>query len=264
MSTEIIEKYINKEFGSYRITKYLGYYANGNQKYKRHFFQKECKFCGNISYNPVGQLGSLMRKKDICCNLCKGSVNIHTNEKKCSDCQRWLPATNEYFPLSKNRPFGVHYYCSVCHKKRNRKRRESFENRQKEYKQKRKREKTDPLFKLKCRIRVQIKNYIKRVNVKKPKSCNTTKILGCSFYEFKEHIEKQFTEGMSWDNYGSWHYEHIIPVSFGRTEQEVIELCHYTNYRPLWGDENLSKSDKIIWDEITEENRVRYKKFLSL
>lgn len=203
MENEIIEKYLNKEFGSYKITKYLGYYANGNQKYKRHFFQKECKFCGNKTHNPPGQLNTLMKKEDICCNLCNGSVNIHTKEKKCASCQVWYPATSEHFTLSKNRPFGVHYYCLVCHNKKNRKRRENPENRQKEYKQKMERTKVDPLFKLRCRIRVQIKNYVKRINVDKPKSCGTTEILGCSFHEFKEHISKQFTEGMSWDNYGT-------------------------------------------------------------
>ena len=260
---ELLEKYLNIEFGSYKVIKYLGYYTVGEQKHKRHYFQKECKFCGNLTHNNPGQINNLISKGDICCNQCKGSINIHTNEKKCSNCQVWFPATNEYFPLSKNRTFGVHYYCLVCHNQKGRKRRENPEVRKMEYEQKKVRLEVDPLFKMTCRIRCQIKNYVKRVDVKKPKSCSTTDILGCSFHEFKSYIEKQFTEGMSWDNYGQWHYEHIVPVSLGKTEEEVIELCHYTNYRPLWGDENLSKSNKIKLEDVSEENKIRYIKYLN-
>jgi hypothetical protein len=203
-----------------------------------------------------------MKEENVCCPYCKGSINIHTNEKKCASCQIWKPATPEHFVKSKNRPFGIHYYCKECHHKRGVKFRENPLNRKKEYEQKKKRIKTDELFKLQCRIRVQIKNYIKRINVNKPKSCSTTNILGCSFHEFKEYIQKQFSEGMSWDNYGKWHLEHIIPVSLGKTETEVIELCHYTNYRPYWGKENISKSNNIVWEDISEENRKRYGKYI--
>ncbi len=259
---ELINKYVGLTFGSFKITSYLGYYTTGNAKHNRHMFQKECIFCGNKTYNPTGQINSLMRKEGICCNLCKGSINIHTKEKKCSDCQVWFPATNEYFPLSKNRPFGIHYYCKKCHHRRGVKHRENPENRKREYKQKEARMLIDPLFKLSCRIRVQIKNYIKRVNVDNPKPCKTTNILQCSFYDFKEHLEKQFDNEMSWDNYGKWHLEHIIPVSYGETPEEVIELCHYSNYQPMWGDENLNKNNKLRIDEIPEELKIRYKKYI--
>ena len=39
--------------------------------------------------------------------------------------------------------------------------------------------------------------------------------------------------------------DHIIPISSGKTEDEVIKLCHYSNLQPLWAEENLLKSDKI-------------------
>lgn len=266
MENEIIEKYLNKEFGSYKITKYLGYYANGNQKYKRHYFEKECKFCGNLTFNPPGQLSALMKRDDICCNYCKGSINIHTNEKKCSDCQKWLPATNEYYPLSKNRPFGIHYYCFVCHTKRGRKHRENPENRKREYEHKKQRMETDLIFKLSCRLKSNIKMYVKRIGVKgtgrKHSKSAMVDILGCDYEFFKRWIEDKFTEGMSWDNYGKWHYEHLIPTSYAKTVDELYELCHHTNYRPMWGGENLSKGNKLYINEIPEKNKVRYKKFI--
>ena len=51
---------------------------------------------------------------------------------------------------------------------------------------------------------------------------------------------------MNWDNHGEWHIDHIIPLSSANTEEELIKLCHYTNLQPLWAEDNLSKSDKII------------------
>jgi len=255
------EEFLGKEFGSFVVISYDGRYKKGNSTHERYYFKKECKFCGKQTIQPVSQLRTSI-KNEIKCNYCRETVNVHTNEKKCADCNLWFPATYEHFPLSKNRFFGLHYYCLGCHNKKGRKRRESKEVRNKEYEQKKERTKTDPLFKLSCRIRVQIKNYIKRVDVKNPKPCKTTDILSCSFFEFKEYLEKQFDDKMSWENYGKWHLEHIIPVSYGETVNEIVELCHYTNYRPLWGSENISKSNKLHIDEISEENRIKYKKFI--
>jgi hypothetical protein len=51
---------------------------------------------------------------------------------------------------------------------------------------------------------------------------------------------------MSWDNHGEWHIDHIIPLSSAKNENDVYTLCHYTNLQPLWAEENLRKSNKII------------------
>jgi hypothetical protein len=40
--------------------------------------------------------------------------------------------------------------------------------------------------------------------------------------------------------------DHIIPLSFAKTEEELYILCHYTNLQPLWAEENLKKSNKIL------------------
>lgn len=49
---------------------------------------------------------------------------------------------------------------------------------------------------------------------------------------------------MTLDNYGEWHLDHIKPISLAQTEQEVIKLCHYSNFQPLWAKENMSKGNK--------------------
>jgi len=51
---------------------------------------------------------------------------------------------------------------------------------------------------------------------------------------------------MSWENYGDWHIDHIIPISSAKNNDEVYKLNHYTNFQPLWALDNMKKSNKII------------------
>lgn len=107
----------------------------------------------------------------------------------------------------------------------------------------------DPFFKLKMNIRTLIKNSfknaIKNINSNAKKNTKTTNILGCTFAEFKIHLEKQFDDKMNWDNQGSyWHMDHIKPISLAQTVEEAYQLNHYTNFQPLEKFANLSKSNK--------------------
>jgi hypothetical protein len=117
-------------------------------------------------------------------------------------------------------------------------------NKEKINKYRENRKKTNPLFKLSCNIRVAIYSIIKKQGYKK--ESKTFKILGCSYEEFKHYIERQFKKGMTWDNQGEWHLDHIYPVSLAKDEAELIKLNHYTNFQPLWAKDNLSKHNKII------------------
>lgn len=100
--------------------------------------------------------------------------------------------------------------------------------------------KTDPLFKLMKSIRSTISVSIRKMGYRK--NTRTHFILGCTFDEFKAHIESLWESWMTWDNYGiyeknkynvGWDFDHIIPVSSAVTEDDVIRLNHYTNIRPL-------------------------------
>ena len=93
-------------------------------------------------------------------------------------------------------------------------------------------------------MRCRIKQYLKTKNITKKNK--TFDIVGCSPQLLKEYLEKQFTQGMSWDNYGEWHIDHIVPLSSAKSEDEIYKLCYYSNLQPLWAEDNLRKSDKII------------------
>jgi hypothetical protein len=101
---------------------------------------------------------------------------------------------------------------------------------------------SDPIYRLKYRIRSTINNALKNKGfAKKSKS---TLILGCDWSEFAKHIESQFTEGMSWDNRHLWHLDHIEPISRAISEDDIYRLNHYTNFQPLWAEDNIAKSNK--------------------
>jgi hypothetical protein len=106
---------------------------------------------------------------------------------------------------------------------------------------KKRRVKRDPLFKCICSIRNTLSQSFNRMGY--TKKSKTFEILGIEWDGFKLYIENKFREGMSWDNYGEWEYDHIVAVSNGKTEQEVIKLNHYTNFQPLWWKENNLKSN---------------------
>jgi hypothetical protein len=108
------------------------------------------------------------------------------------------------------------------------------------------RRKNDVLHKLVHYLRVRTNFYIKKMSVTKNNS--SLKIIGLSPIQLKEHLEKQFTQDMSWDNYGlyGWHIDHIIPLSSAKTEEEIYKLCHYSNLQPLWAQDNWEKSNKIL------------------
>jgi hypothetical protein len=105
--------------------------------------------------------------------------------------------------------------------------------------------KNDPMYRVICNSRERLKNFLKSKNIdKKNKSFD---IIGCSPQELKNHLEKQFSERMCWENYGyyGWHIDHIIPLDSGKTEDEILKLFHFTNLQPLWWIDNLNKGSKI-------------------
>jgi hypothetical protein len=103
---------------------------------------------------------------------------------------------------------------------------------------------SDISYKIGKLLRRRVYDYITNKNIKITK---TLDIVGCTPEFLKEYLENKFTEGMSWDLMGKYiHIDHIIPLSSAKTEEEIYKLCHYTNLQPLWAEDNLRKSNKII------------------
>ena len=72
-------------------------------------------------------------------------------------------------------------------------------------------------------------------------------LVGCSIPELRKRLTQQFLPGMTWDNYGKWHIDHIRPcASFDLTDPEQQKQCfHYSNLQPLWAADNLRKGASI-------------------
>jgi len=101
-------------------------------------------------------------------------------------------------------------------------------------------------------LRTRIIKACKAKNTHKQK--RSMELLGCSIEEFKQHMERQFSEGMSWDNHGEWHIDHIKPVSLFDLTQEAEQLkaFHYSNCQPLWANDNFKKSNNYYQEGLIE------------
>jgi hypothetical protein len=87
-----------------------------------------------------------------------------------------------------------------------------------------------------------IKRTIKFLGTEK--ELTTLELLGYSPIELKESIQKKFKSGMTWENYGEWHIDHIRPISSFQKEDNPKTINDLDNLQPLWATENLSKGKK--------------------
>lgn len=112
----------------------------------------------------------------------------------------------------------------------------------------RERKETDIIYNIKRRLRGRLRDTLKSMSKNSFKHKSSLLILGCDMIFFKEFIENQFQEGMSWSNMNMWHLDHIRPCnSFSLDKIEDQLICfNYKNIQPLWQDQNLKKGHK--WD----------------
>ena len=116
----------------------------------------------------------------------------------------------------------------------------------------RKRYRADAVFRLKSSYRGAIKRGFRLTS--DGKDICSLDCLGCSWDDFVGHIVAHFYdhpetgEKMTLENhrFDGWHLDHITPLSKAETKEDVIRLSHYTNFQPLWAEENLSKGNKIL------------------
>ena len=115
----------------------------------------------------------------------------------------------------------------------------------------------DPVHRMLRNFRSSIRKYFRNKGFVKSKK--TEEILGCTIQEFRDYIEAQLTGSMTLNNI---HLDHIVPAVLGETEEEIIALNHYSNFRPLLPRDNQMKKDRLILDIISPENKIRYKEII--
>jgi predicted PolB exonuclease-like 3'-5' exonuclease len=106
----------------------------------------------------------------------------------------------------------------------------------------------DPLYKLVANFRTAIWTVLKENNM--DKYGHYFEILQYSPEELSTHLENQFTEGMEWENYGEWHVDHKTPITAFNFQEigdnEFMKCWSLENLQPMWADENIRKSNKIL------------------
>lgn len=165
--------------------------------------------------------------------------------KKCSKCKEWKPLEEGYNNCGKHWD-NKRVQCKECLRLY----RENIPNEIRNQKQAiyvKQRKQRDVDFKMRLTLRSRLGTALFRQKAKKLTS--TLDLVGCSIEYLREYLETKFQEGMTWDNHGEWHIDHIRPcVSFDLSILEQQRECfHYTNLQPLWASDNLSKGSS--WEK---------------
>ena len=108
----------------------------------------------------------------------------------------------------------------------------------------RKRYANDPAYAMSRRLRARMGKAVRAAGLGK-KCASSSELLGISYQGLKEWLEAQFTEGMTWENRSEWHVDHIVPCdAFDMTVETNQRICFwYKNLQPLWGPDNIQKSN---------------------
>lgn len=107
--------------------------------------------------------------------------------------------------------------------------------------------KTDLHYKLRCRIGTLLRGKLKRRLLGKSNKTSVS-VLGFTIDDLKRHLEKQFKNGMSWENMHLWHIDHIkqdCTFNYTSINDEEFKLSwKLSNLRPLWAKENQRRSKR--------------------
>lgn len=218
----------------------------------------ETKVCSGCKENKVlSEFGNCKSNKDGLTSECKicsrnrGKLYRQNNKLKILEQQKRWRDKNPEILYNRHKKFRLENPEKVKEFRKNwlvknpDKIKEYRENgRLRKNQRKKERIESDDIFNLTNRLRCRIWKYLKALKITKKNK--TFDILGCSPEFLREHLESQFVEGMTWDNKNEWHIDHIIPLSSAKTEEDIYKLCHYTNLQPLWAEDNIKKSNKIL------------------
>lgn len=248
-----------------------------------------CKICdGTIKVQPTHKICNMcniekeysefsLRNKS--CKLCFGEVlkgnkritnkklelrtdHIIPELKECSDCKE-IKNIND-FPIRGSSKDNHRNHCILCYSNKNKiykkvyrqKNKNSIRKKDLEYRKNRK--SIDPVYRSKMIARDVIRKSLTKKGYSK--KSRTYEILGCSYEDFKNHIESLFYENMNWENRTYWHIDHITPISFAQTEEESLIINHFSNLRPLWKSDNEEKNNKIVIENETYHKIINLRK----
>lgn len=182
--------------------------------------------------------------------------------KECHKCCTLKPMS--MFPKTRKSNDGHSYICIDCTPKSQHTREKQLQYERK-YREKNKDKYSEKYKSIQCRVRSCLRSRILSAlhaqDVCKKES--TIKYLNCTMPFFKKWIEFQFKENMAWENYGTWHLDHVRPcASFDFTKQDDVDECfNWSNYQPLEKHANIKKGDKVD-KNIIEQHKIKVQQFI--
>jgi hypothetical protein len=185
---------------------------------------KTCMFCGD-EFTPV------RRSQKFCSKKCSSHYQTKKVRKEKPDHCRSVQRQWQQRNRDTTRRYSREY---------------ASRNRTKLTESVRVRRHTDHSFRIASQLRGRLRSAVRAQGT--IKVAGLWDILGCDKVFLMNHLSSQFTEGMSFANYGEWHIDHIRPcASFDLTDPEQQKECfHYSNLQPLWAADNFQKSDKVL------------------
>ena len=240
------------------------FHLSKTAKSGRHSYCKTCRNQDITTKNQSKKVYDPSRSYEPCGNT----------TKKCIKCEEIKDLTD--FNPHKRAKYGRYPCCKICQKQKEmiycqqnkekiriyrKNNREKLQHQARERYQKNKKKiiayqkiyaqkkrDNNPTYRLIGRLRANLYGIMKEIKKNTKKEKATKEFLGCGMEAFKIHLESQFSAGMSWDNHGKWHLDHIKPCcSFDLADIEQQKVCfHYTNLQPLWAIDNIKKAAKYL------------------
>lgn len=207
---------------------------------------KQCARCK--TEKPKTDFNKDASKKDGLVSFCRPCRKEYMNDYYAKNSEALKEKSRKWFKDNKERGVAARkaHYLNNPDQYKTRRKAQYWKNREENIKYSSNyvisRQKVDPhyRFALRCRKRIWGAFFESGYS----KKTKTFELIGIEQKELIKYIESIFSEGMSWDNYGEWHIDHVIPFAAAKSQKELEALCHYTNLQPLWAKDNLSKSAK--------------------
>lgn len=187
--------------------------------------------------------------------------SLRTGVKKCNRCGETYPLDKQYFYSSTNNITGFQARCKQCaseleKEKRIKSGKQIYESREAVVEYRRKYHPHRTVTPLENKLHMLMRAHLNKVLNGNKNGRRWETLVGYTVKDLKKYLEKQFTEGMNWGNYGRsnkgkrvWQIDHIIPKSAFRitsTDDFDFKRCWaLSNLQPLWAEDNRTKWDKV-------------------